>query len=299
MKQRLLSPLALLLCLSSAIAAPQSNSEEAKDQLNRGIQDFKAGQYESAVEHFKQAHQLDPQSRRATLYLAASLAEGYIPGVETPDNLNLAIESIAAYKEVLALDSQNLNALKSIAGLEFQMRKFEEANSYYRKAAQAGPNDAETLYSIGVVDWVQAYKGRAEERKKRGLPMDGPPSFTQLFCPKLRAANLPLIEDGMQALNKAIELEPGYDDAMAYMNLLLRERAEIECNNKAARSRDEKQADQWVSNAMEAKARRHELPKEKQEELPPEEPRVSEDLDPPPAFQPPPPPPPPPPPRPR
>ena len=39
-------------------------------------------------------------------------------------------------------------------------------------------------------------------------------------------------------LTKALELRPDYDDAMAYMNLIFRERAAIDCGDPAARAAD-------------------------------------------------------------
>ena len=62
-----------------------------------------------------------------------------------------------------------------------------------------------------------------------------------------------MIEDGISQLGKAIELRPDYDDAMAYMNLMYRERADLECGDPAARSRDLKTADEWVDKALGAK----------------------------------------------
>jgi hypothetical protein len=46
------------------------------------------------------------------------------------------------------------------------------------------------------------------------------------------------LEEAMQMLVKALELRPDYDDAMAYMNLLYRERADLHCNDVAARDAD-------------------------------------------------------------
>jgi hypothetical protein len=62
-----------------------------------------------------------------------------------------------------------------------------------------------------------------------------------------------MIEEGMDNLNKAIELRPDYDDAMAYVNLMYRERADLECDDPAARARDLKSADSWVDKTLLAK----------------------------------------------
>ena len=47
-------------------------------------------------------------------------------------------------------------------------------------------------------------------------------------------------------LTTALSLKPDYDDAMAYMNLLYRERADIQCGDPAAYDADLKSADKWV-----------------------------------------------------
>ena len=41
----------------------------------------------------------------------------------------------------------------------------------------------------------------------------------------LREKNAPVIQDGIASLHKALHLRPDYDDAMAYLNLLYREKA--------------------------------------------------------------------------
>ena len=70
------------------------------------------------------------------------------------------------------------------------------------------------------------------------------------FCTALSAKNSTYIQDGITALNKALQLRPDYDDAMAYMNLLYREKADLECTDPAARAADLKTADDWVDKTM-------------------------------------------------
>jgi len=65
--------------------------------------------------------------------------------------------------------------------------------------------------------------------------------------------NGPAIQEGIDSLNKAISLRPDYDDAMAYMNLMYRERADVECDDLAARAEDLKTADGWVDKTLAAK----------------------------------------------
>jgi hypothetical protein len=66
----------------------------------------------------------------------------------------------------------------------------------------------------------------------------------------------------MKYLNRAVEINPNYDDAMQYLNLNYRRKADLECPNDAARKEDLAQADQWVQKAIGAR-KHNEAEKEK------------------------------------
>src|SRR5215470_15239463 len=48
------------------------NKLRARDQLNKGVQAYKSGAYEAAIEHFKNAVAFDDDLRVAKLYLATA-----------------------------------------------------------------------------------------------------------------------------------------------------------------------------------------------------------------------------------
>ena len=58
------------------------------------------------------------------------------------------------------------------------------------------------------------------------------------------------MEEGIADLPKAIKLRPDFGDAMAYLNLMYRERADYLCDDAAARAADLKNADEWVDKTM-------------------------------------------------
>ena len=68
----------------------------------------------------------------------------------------------------------------------------------------------------------------------------------------LRADLLPMINSGMESLQKALEVDPEYDDAMAYLTLLHRERADLQ-SDLAEHKKDVAAADTWVQKTMEVK----------------------------------------------
>jgi tetratricopeptide (TPR) repeat protein len=233
------------------------NKLKARDQLNKGVASYKNARYEEAIDHFQQAVTLDPSLLNARLYLATAYAQQYIPGVDAEDNTRLGQQAIDQYKAVLERDPKSINSVKGIAYIDLQMKKFEDAKAYYRKALEIDPNDPEPYYSVGVIGWTQTYQPRMEERAKLGMKPDEQLSAKdknqKKVCEELLQKNMPIIQESLDALNKARQLRPDYDDAMAYMNLMYREKADVECEDPAARAADLKSADEWVDKTMATK----------------------------------------------
>ncbi|HUK48210.1 MAG TPA: tetratricopeptide repeat protein [Terriglobales bacterium] len=244
--------LMLVALAGTVLLAAGCNKLRARDQLNKGVASYKNAQYEQAIEHFKNAVTLDPSLQNAKIYLATAYLAQYIPGVDSPDNVQNANAAIDQYKAVLQEDPKNVNSIKGIAYLYLQMKRFEDAKAYYHKAIELDPNDPEAYYSIGVIDWTQAYQPRQEARAKLGLRPDEPLKDKKV-CQQLRDQDEKVIDDGIDALNKALSLRQDYDDAMAYMNLMYREKADRECDEPDQRAADLKTADEWVDKTMAAK----------------------------------------------
>ena len=105
---------------------------------------------------------------------------------------------------------------------------------------------------MAVIDWTQTYQPRMEERAKLGLKPEEPLKDKKV-CAALKEKNTSNIQEGIDNLNKALQLRPDYDDAMAYMNLMYRERADVQCNDPASRAADLKTADEWVDKTLAVK----------------------------------------------
>lgn len=247
--------LAIILAALALLATTGCNKLRARDQLNKGVQAYKNAKYEDAIQKFQKAVELDPSLINAQLYLATAYAQQYIPGGGTPENERMGNQAIQEYKNVLQKDPSNINSIKGIAYLYLQMKKFDDAKQYYRKASEVDPNDPEAYYSIGVIDWTQTYQPRMEERNKLGLKPEEALKDKKV-CEALKEKNSALVDEGMQVLDKALKLREDYDDAMAYMNLMWREKADLECGDPAAREADLKQADSWVDQTLAAKKRK-------------------------------------------
>jgi tetratricopeptide (TPR) repeat protein len=250
------------LVVLSSFSADLLAQTTASDELKLGVQAYKHSRFEEAIQHFEKCVALDPQNGKARLYLATAYAQQYIPGVDTPDNKHYAEQAIEQYQRVLddnpdlgdPVHSDKTSSVKGIAYLYLQMKKFDDSKKYYLMAADLDPDDPEPYYSVGVIDWTLCYQPRAEERAKLGMELDDSlPAKDKKVCAEMKEKNSANIEEGILNLHKALKLRPDYDDAMAYMNLMYRERAEIQCDDPAARDADLETADAWVDRTMAAK----------------------------------------------
>jgi tetratricopeptide (TPR) repeat protein len=244
--------MAALLC-TVLFLTTGCNRLKARDQLNKGVEAFKTARYEEAINHFQQAVSLDPTLPMARLYLATAYSQQVVPNLKTPDNLKNAQLAIQNFQVVLEKEPKNINALKGIAALYLNTQNFDQAKAYQRKVIEADPNDAAAYYTIGVIDWTVAYKNAIPIRQSFGLHDNGDPIKDKKACAALAEKNTPLIQEGLDALNKATQLKQNYDEAMAYINLLYRRKAENECGDEDARKADLATADQWVQKAMAAR----------------------------------------------
>ena len=254
---RLLTLAAVALALTSSVGC---NKLRARDQLNKGVEAYKNSHYEQAIDHFQQSVQLDPALTNARMYLATAFVSQYIPGVDSPDNIRNADQAIEQYQYVIdnhPTREQKANSAKGIAYLDLNMKKFDDAKKYYRIASDVDPSDAEPYYSVGVIDWTACYQPRMEERAKLGMKPEenlNPKNKDQAkVCSELKVKNAPAIQEGIDSLNKAIQIRPDYDDAMAYLNLMYREKGDVECDGLAARAEDLKTADHWVDETLRVK----------------------------------------------
>ncbi len=244
--------LALVTTAALVLSSTGCNKLRARDQLNKGVASYKNARYEQAIEHFKNAADLDPSLKNAKIYLAAAYVAQYIPGVDSPENLQNANNAIAQYEAVLQEDPNNVNSVKSLAGLYFNMKKFDESKKYHRRALELDPNDPEAYYSIGVIDYWSLFTPLQEERSKAGLRPDEPLKDKKL-CAQLREKDSATLNEGFDSLKKAMDLRQDYDDAMAYMNLLYRQKADRECDQPEQAAEDRKTADQWLDKGMAAR----------------------------------------------
>ena len=254
MRLKRLAPLCAVLGLAIvASGCGTLRALKARDQLNKGVAAYRNAQFQPAIEHFKNAVQLDPSLLNARLYLATAYAQQYVPNGDSDANTKIGKQAIEAFQDVLKLDSKNTTALASIAQIYYNMKDFDKAKQFQRLRLEVEPNNPEPYYWIGVIDWAVCFQEDGQIRKDLNLTIPNKvgvlPPLPEKYRAQLAEKNSKLIDEGLEALNKSLELKPNDFDTMAYLNLLYRQKADID-QSKDAREADLKTADDWQQKAM-------------------------------------------------
>ena len=214
-----------------ALAATSCAKLQARDNLNKGVQAFRDTRYEKSVDYFKKAIELDPDLTTAELYLATAYAQQFVPNSRNEENDKFAKLAIQTFETVLQRDSGNVSAVAGLAGIYQNTNDFKKAHEYYGKYAALDSTNPTPYYAIGSLDWIIVYD-----------KSNPPPPEEQVK----------LIDEGLANLDKALALNPDYEDAMTYKNLLYREKARL-----SAGEDDKKKltamADEWFNKALETR----------------------------------------------
>jgi tetratricopeptide (TPR) repeat protein len=224
----------------------------ARNELNKGVDAYKGAHYEEAIDHFQRATELDPTLPMAKSYLATALAQNVVPGLETPENIRNAQQAIDIFKDVLNNNPHDINSMKQIAGIDFSIKRLQDAKDWQKRVLGEDPKDPEAAYTVGVIDWSLAHMNTLAALVPAGINDDGEGNVKapKNVMESLKAQNAPLVDEGLQYLNQAVENRPNYDEAMAYLNLIYRRKADVDFGNADAVKADLAQAEEWRNKAM-------------------------------------------------
>lgn len=148
---------------------------------------------------------------------------------------SLAIEK---FEGVLTRDPENTTAMAGLANIYQNTNNLDRARDYYIMQAEIAADSAVAQYSVGSLNWMIVFD-KTVEREPEELSN--------------------LIEEGQQALDRALSLNEEYEDAMTYKNLLYREAAallpEDSDDETVVAEREDllAQADEWFNKAMETR----------------------------------------------
>jgi len=238
-----------------------ANRPQAKaiDQLNQGIKLYRNSQFSVATNLFQAAVHDDAKLVKGWLYLGASYVQQCYAerqdrqaSYRQMSNLQMCTRAKEAFEEALRIDPNNKLALAAIGSMNAAMNDFEKAKEQFRQLVGLDPTNPTSYTWIGVADWTICWNRTKELRLKLGV-IDNPfATFPEKARAELEKQNGPLVEEGLKALSKSLEIRPNDSTTLVYLNLMYRQKAWLE-RDRAARAADVNTADDFLNKAYVAR----------------------------------------------
>ncbi len=233
---------------------------ESQSLLYQGILYLRNGRYDQAVEVLQSEADSNPQKVAPRLYLGIAMSEQAVDGADNAAKLAISIRAEAELRRAIELDRNNKEALAALGRLSLAQAgllnanqrpaKLDEAAAWYGRVVAIDPNNRDAYYALGVIGWQRFYGPWMTARKNLGmLPEDPGPLKNKQIKDELKAKYAGIIKDGAKSLEKSLQLDPEFDSAMAYMNILVREEAELSDDQETYRKQIA-EADRWVLKAL-------------------------------------------------
>jgi len=164
------------------------------------------------------------------------LCQQYIPGAPSEQNVRLGNQAITEFKDVLSVDPNNLSAIDASAPYfpdgrhSLRPQEIRGVQVLSSEAHRFETNDPEPYYWIGVIDWTLAFRATARRAplqqdhvtKQSGIPTRCLPPCALITPP----SSVPSSKRDHQP-QEIHRGQADYDDAMAYLNLLYRRKADM------------------------------------------------------------------------
>jgi hypothetical protein len=119
----------------------------------------------------------------------------------------------------------------------------------YKRLATVDPMNKEALYVMGAIVWAKWYPALMTTRAMLNMRPTDPGPLPAPQRQELKAKYSAMVDEGIANFERALQIDPQYSDAMAYMNLLIRERADLR-DTKEEYAADVAVADEWVQKSL-------------------------------------------------
>ena len=228
-----------------------SHAVPAAAEIREGLAAYQSGALDKAAVHFENANRIQPENPQILLILGSTYANQVIPTFIAPDNLHLAQEAVDALSQVLRLRPDDGLALRELSSVYFNTDQWEQAKDTQRKILALTPTDFEADYTIGAIDWVEAYRAASTRLKAKNIVLGDTDYSTASpsLCREIASINVPLLRDASYHLKRAIALYPSYRDAMSYLALVTKLQAGTRCEDPADRRAKRAEAAKYAAEA--------------------------------------------------
>lgn len=260
---------AILALIALAALSLGCNKLKAKQEIKKGNEFFKAGQYQTALAAYQEALRLDPNEEKLQKNIGLAYMGMYQPGSKHPKDLEYATKAIEHLKIYAEAYPEDRRVREFVVSMYLATERYDDAIAFYQNLLEEDPKDVRAMQSLaqmyfkkGDVDnaliWLRrrlenetSPEAKAEVYYFIGVQAwDRSYNFPDIL-PEERAR---IVEEGVDALNRALEIRPEYFEALSYLNLLYREKAKID-PDPARKQEYTDTANRYLQQALELRKR--------------------------------------------
>jgi hypothetical protein len=256
-RMRLTTFASLILVWSTIGMGAQESANSAL--LEKSRQALTKRDYMHALELLKQVDPARPE-RATMLAVANGMACQQDPSADAPQ----CAMAKQFFTQVLSHSSNDGLALSWLGALSLgEMRghdfaKLDEVRGYFTTLLAGHPDEpawrAESEYWLGVTAWMASYwrnlDARENYNRTSGIPLRGSDPLPEPVRIEYARQCRDMINQGIEILQKRMDQQPKDSYSLAFLNLLLRRRADLQ-ESAEMRARDLRMADQLVSRIQE------------------------------------------------
>jgi len=237
----------------------------ARSHAREGNHFYKDGEYEKAVVEYEKAEALAPQLATVALNKGLACRQLMVPGSKTKENEGRIDRALAAFRRLKDLSPDDPRGEQLYTETLFLGDRFEMLEVMYKQQADERPNDpapanaliqvygkwlrpqetltwtikradiertnAEMQYAVGLLIYdMLSQKGGGPDKaafdprpREEGQEPAVPPPF--LPGDYIGEERVKLADQGITYLERALVIRPNYRDALAYINLLYRQKS--------------------------------------------------------------------------
>jgi tetratricopeptide (TPR) repeat protein len=232
------------ILLLAVFTLPGCNKLKSKQEIKKGNEFLKAAQYQSALSAYQEALRLDPGEDKLHKHIGIAYMGMYQPGSKHPKDLEYAQKAIDNLKQYVAAYPEDSKVLEYLVSMYLNTERFDDAIAFYQnELLKRDPKDSKAMQSLAMlyfkkgdfdngVKWLKERLNvvTTDDERAEVYYLIGVQAWDRSYNfpdvdPVVRAK---YVDDGMAALNKAVEIKPEYFEAVSYINLLYREKAKME-----------------------------------------------------------------------
>jgi tetratricopeptide (TPR) repeat protein len=235
---------------------------KARADLKKGNSYYTQEQYSKALDAYQKGLEADPDATFAWRSAGLSALALYRPGDESPKNVAYANTAIDAFEKYLADYPDDEKVTEYLMSTYVNAKKFDEALAFIDRRIQEKPEEAPKLQRAKINILTQA--GRLDQAFQLVNQLQGQEKAQALYSIGVSAwdkvfhdpgtldyeSRTRLVDMGLDAIKKALDIKPDYFEAMVYYGLLYRQKAALE-TDPAKRLEDEQIAGEWQQKAIE------------------------------------------------